>query len=196
MRYHQKKYKTINPISRYLIYRFHAKIKALLSTIHNCDSLLEVGCGEGRVLELLYELFGSSVELYGVDIDNSRLNHAKNNLAQAHVVNASVYALPFENKSQDFVLCTEVLEHLTYPEWALDEIDRVAKGWVILTVPDEPIWRILNMIRGANWRDCGNTPGHINHWSSKEFVQFVSYKMKVVELRSSLPWTLLLAKPV
>ena len=36
-------------------------------------------------------------------------------------------------------------------------------------MPREPLWRGLNMARGAYLKDLGNTPGHVNHWSKRSF---------------------------
>jgi len=48
------------------------------------------------------------------------------------------------------------------------------------------------MARGAYLRDLGNTPGHLNHWSKRSFVQLLSRHGQVVEARSPFPWTMLL----
>ena len=61
----------------------------------------------------------------------------------------------------------EVLEHVPDPERTVSEMARVAKRWVLVSVPREPLWRGLNMARGAYIKDLGNTPGHINHWSKR-----------------------------
>ena len=56
------------------------------------------------------------------------------------------------------------------PERALAEMARVARGYLLVSVPREPLWRALNIARGAYVRDLGNTPGHLNHWSRRAFV--------------------------
>ena len=38
--------------------------------------------------------------------------------------------------------------------------------------------------RGAYWKTLGNTPGHLNHWSSGAFKKLLSQYGEVVELRS------------
>ena len=56
------------------------------------------------------------------------------------------------------------------PEATLAEMARVARRHLLVSVPREPLWRGLNMARGAYLRDLGNTPGHVNHWSKRAFV--------------------------
>ena len=64
----------------------------------------------------------------------------------------------------------------------------------LVSVPREPIWRAVNMARGAYLKDLGNTPGHLNHWSKRGFVQLLSRYGNVVEARSPFPWTMLLVR--
>lgn len=59
----------------------------------------------------------------------------------------------------------------------------------ILSVPNEPIWRIMNMVRGKYIRDFGNTPGHIQHFSMKAFKQMIEgCGLYVVKKSKPLPW--------
>ena len=66
--------------------------------------------------------------------------------------------------------------------------------FLLVSVPREPLWRALNMARGAYLKDLGNTPGHLNHWSKRGFVQLLSRYGNVVEARSPFPWTMLLVR--
>jgi hypothetical protein len=71
---------------------------------------------------------------------------------------------------------------------------RVAGRWLIVSVPREPLWRALNVARGAYLRELGNTPGHLNHWSRGAFVGLLGGYGQVVEIRSPFPWTMLLVR--
>jgi hypothetical protein len=51
------------------------------------------------------------------------------------------------------------------------------------------------MARGKYLLQGGNTPGHIQHWSSRGFVELVSRHFEVVKVRKPLPWTMLLCRP-
>ena len=64
----------------------------------------------------------------------------------------------------DLAAAIEVLEHV--PDRADPGRDGPGdRRHLLVSVPDEPLWRILNVARGAYIRDLGNTPGHVNHWS-------------------------------
>ncbi len=100
--------------------------------------------------------------------------------------------LPFADDEFDMACAIEVLEHVPDPEHTVAEMARVASGHLLVSVPREPLWRGLNMARGAYLRDLGNTPGHVNHWSKRAFVELLSRHGEVVEARSPFPWTMLL----
>ena len=53
---------------------------------------------------------------------------------------------------------------------------------------------MLNMARGEYLRNLGNTPGHIQHWSSASFLELLRKTVKVVEVRKPLPWTMVLCR--
>ena len=88
----------------------------------------------------------------------------------------------------------EVLEHVPDPEHTLAEMARCASGHLLVSVPREPMWRMLNMARGAYLSDLGNTPGHLNHWSKRSFVRMLERYGQVVQARSPFPWTMLLVR--
>jgi hypothetical protein len=71
---------------------------------------------------------------------------------------------------------------------------RVAGRHLLVSVPREPLWRGLNMARGAYLKDLGNTPGHLNHWSKRAFVRLLGQHGEVIEARSPFPWTMVLLR--
>jgi SAM-dependent methyltransferase len=102
--------------------------------------------------------------------------------------------LPFPDESFDLILAIEVLEHLNRPELALAEIARVGCGRVVLSVPQEPLWRIGNLLRCRYWPAWGNTPGHVQHWGSRAFERLVSRHLRVVARWHPPPWTIIVAE--
>ncbi len=184
------KYTSKNPISRYLLNNFFDTLYHLVQPL-NPTSLIDVGCGEGMTLTMLAPLLKNTT-CQAVDLDSNEVADAKRNLPFVDVQVGSAYALPVADESVDLLICTEVLEHLDDPAAALKEFHRATSKYALLSVPREPIWRALNMMRGAYWKELGNTPGHLNHWSSGAFRQFVSPYFRVVDIRKPLPWTILL----
>jgi 2-polyprenyl-3-methyl-5-hydroxy-6-metoxy-1,4-benzoquinol methylase len=182
-----EKYTTRNPVARLLLRRFFADIGRLLGR-QPFDRVVEVGCGEGLLLHYLRRQLEGK-EVFAVDIDARDVRTAAGQSGFARYGIASAYALPFRDGQFDLAICCEVLEHLEEPELALREIGRVSRGCVVLSVPNEPLWRLLNFVRGAYVRDFGNSPGHINHWRPRAFRAMVSRHFRVVETVHPVPWT-------
>jgi 2-polyprenyl-3-methyl-5-hydroxy-6-metoxy-1,4-benzoquinol methylase len=102
--------------------------------------------------------------------------------------------LPFADGEFDVAAAIEVLEHVPDPEHTVAEMARVASGHLLVSVPREPLWRALNVLRGAYVRQWGNTPGHLNHWSKPSFCDFVNAHGRIAAVRSPFPWTMLLVR--
>lgn len=186
------KYKTKNVISKYLVNVFYKKTYYLIKNIE-FNTIADLGCGEGHLFSYL-EFLIKNKKCFALDFDINEVKDAKNNLPFCDVRQGSLYKLPFDDSSFDLVLCTEVLEHLEEPNIAVDEIFRVSKRYVLLSVPNEPLWRLMNVLRFAYLKDLGNTPGHINHWSINSFKKIVLKKFKILKTSYPLPWIIILAE--
>ena len=95
--------------------------------------LLDVGCGEIPY----FEIFESRVQRYvGLERDRIRYRDRPMDLC------GDAIALPFGPETFDTVICNQVLEHLSEPNLAMEEIARVLVpgGYLILTAPH--IWGI------------------------------------------------------
>ncbi|MCU0599052.1 MAG: class I SAM-dependent methyltransferase, partial [Desulfobacterales bacterium] len=104
----------------------------------------------------------------------------------------NIYNLPITTSAYDLVICTEVLEQLNYPDLALSEITRVGNGYYFFSVPNEPLWRLSNLARGAYLAHWGNSPGHLNHWNTDRFIKFLSRYTTILQVKRSYPWILTL----
>jgi len=187
------KYGSRNPIVRRIMFGFESALSDLVAeasprTIH------EIGCGEGiHTLQWAAEEY----DVRGSDFSSKIIGIARENaLAQGMSPDIfktlSIYDLRSGIDSADLLVCCEVLEHLEFPEKALEALREVAESGVILTVPREPLWRALNLMRGKYVANLGNTPGHIQHWSTSGFMRLVSRYFSIDEVRTPIPWTMLL----
>ena len=190
--YKQTKYTSNNRVVQYLN-RVYLRNNTALVKRAGPRRLLDVGCGEGVVLRHL-DRHLRGVDVIGLDVDGTGLRVAQSQNSVS-LVQGSVYDLPFASGSFDLVLCCEVLEHVERPAAAIAELARVSRAGVLLSVPNEPIWRLSNMARGKYLRHFGNTTGHIQHWTRWAFLRLVRNHLDVAELRTWLPfWSMLLAK--
>jgi 2-polyprenyl-3-methyl-5-hydroxy-6-metoxy-1,4-benzoquinol methylase len=188
------KYGSSNPVVKRLMGGFHSTLDELWAKAAPC-SILDVGCGEGVLTAEWAERLGEG-RIVGIDLDDPKLRsewerRRRPNL-EFRVEEAT--SLSFADGEFDLACAIEVLEHVPEPEATLAEMARVASGHLLVSVPREPLWRALNVARGAYWRDLGNTPGHVNHWSRREFVALLSRYGTVEEARSPFPWTMVLVR--
>jgi 2-polyprenyl-3-methyl-5-hydroxy-6-metoxy-1,4-benzoquinol methylase len=188
------KHESKNPLHRYLMRNFYASLVKFAKLSH-AKSVHEVGCGEGYLLRCLRQE-GFSVR--GSDacseiIETARKLNKKAGL-EIEVKAAAVENLSASQDSAELIICCEVLEHLADPRSALRQLKKLSKRHIVLSVPWEPVWSVLNVARLKYLRRLGSTPGHVNRWSRSGFVRFVESELKVVKVQSTFPWTMLLCE--
>lgn len=185
------KYTKANLLSRFLLDRF---FETVIQTVPSgVSSILEVGCGEGFSTKRLSRAL-SGKKFFASDHDENLLDTARKLNPGINITKESLYQLKRDSGSFDIVISLEVFEHLKNPHDAIKEILRVSSRYVLVSVPNEPLWRILNLCRGKYITKLGNTPGHINHWSPEGFKRFVKVYSRVVCKKNPTPWTVLLAE--
>jgi len=188
------KYGSSNPVVRRLMANFERTLDELLARAAP-RSLLDVGCGEG-VLVHRWALAMPDRRLVGIDLEEESIQAgwAERRAANLEYRTMPADELPFATGEFDLATAIEVLEHVPDPERTLAEMARCAERHLLVSVPREPLWRALNLARGAYIGQLGNTPGHLNHWSKRSFARMLSRHGQIVELRSPFPWTMLLVR--
>ena len=188
------KYGSGNPVVRRLMASFERTLDELMEQAEP-SSLLDVGCGEGVLVQRWAQSLPET-RFVGIDLVEESIQAG---WAEHEAPNLEYRTMPAENlpfADDEFGLATaiEVLEHVPDPEHTLAEMARCAERHLLVSVPREPLWRMLNMARGAYIPQLGNTPGHLNHWSKRSFTKLLSRYGQVVEARSPFPWTMLLVR--
>jgi 2-polyprenyl-3-methyl-5-hydroxy-6-metoxy-1,4-benzoquinol methylase len=176
-----------NPIARKMVAGFDRALLTQLG-LWQAGSLHEVGCGEGRLSRMIQTEL--KIKIRASDFSNQLIqeNIRKNDVGISYV-QRSIYDLdPLEDQA-DVVICCEVLEHLDSPDRGIERLGKLKARHYLFSVPNEPIWRLLNVIRGKYLGALGNTPGHLNHWSKSSFTRFLGKNGFMVErYLNPFPW--------
>jgi SAM-dependent methyltransferase len=187
----QAKYTYRNPLLRYANRRFLKTILEMLSLI-SFHSLLDVGSGEGVVLDYINKSF--QTELLGMDLDPNRVEVAQQLDPDGSFFVGDAQALPFEDNSFDIIIMLEVLEHVGNPHLALKEARRVTRNYLLASVPHEPWWRLGNLARLKYLRTFGNTPEHIHHWTLRGFQSLIRPHFSILAIKTPALWSFVLAQ--
>ena len=189
-----RKHTAKNPLQRFLIDKFFDTLVLEAKKIKP-KSVLDVGCGEGFTLEQLRQnKIGQ--ELVGVDFLERAIEIGKKIHPKLLLKPGTIYHIPFKDNSFDLVICTEVLEHLEYPEKALAELQRVTRGTCIISVPLEPWFKIANLLRGKNVSRWGNDIEHIQHWSRGGINALAGKYFSISSIKNPFPWTMVIARKI
>jgi 2-polyprenyl-3-methyl-5-hydroxy-6-metoxy-1,4-benzoquinol methylase len=192
------KYGATNPVVRRLMSSFEESLDELFARADRAGgikSVLDVGCGEG-VLTTRWADRLPDRRIVGIDLPDPKLEadwraSSRDNL---EFRTGRAEQLPFDENEFDVACAIETLEHVADPDRSVAELARVARRYVLASVPREPLWRAINLARGAYVRQLGNTPGHLNHWSRASFERLLARHGEVAEVRSPLPWTMVLLR--
>jgi SAM-dependent methyltransferase len=146
------------------------------------SSLIDVGCGAGRHS---FEAFRRGADVVAFDQDVAELNNVDAILqamqeqgeapasAKAEAVKGDALDLPYDDGTFDFVIASEILEHVPQDEEAIDELIRVLKpgGRLAVTVPrwlPEKVCWVLSDEYHAN------EGGHIRIYRADELLEKVA----------------------
>lgn len=133
------------------------RVEVTLSLIPDgCASVLDVGCGDGRITNRI-----RAANVMGVDVQADGLKRV-----QVPTRVASAVDLPFADRAFDVVVCCEVLEHLEdhVLARALGELARVARVGLVITTPH----REDLLLGSSRCNACGhrfNLSGHVQSFT-------------------------------
>lgn len=184
------KYAAPNPAARALVRRWRGALRDLVAGAHPA-SVLDLGCGEGK-LTAEWAAALPAARVLGVDVADVAGVPAAHNLEFGVIAPAP--PLPFADDAFELVAAVESLEHMEDPEGALAEMARCGRRHLLVSVPREPLWRALNLLRGAYVGRLGDTPGHRHHFSARRLRSLLGVHGTVVETRAPLPWTVALVR--
>lgn len=136
--------------------------------------VLDAGASDGMFLTLLGVRRGAGVNILPACVEKIRA-------AGYHAYQSDVEKMPVPDKSFDFVICTETLEHVLNPIRALNELVRVCRKKIFITIP----WlaRTRLNVRPAGWPQ---TESHIFEFSRADFWKLVTFSEAAIAYEDRL----------
>ena len=115
-----------------------ADLQAIAEIVPNNSKVLDIGCGEGALLEWLAQY--KSVEARGIEIDQEDVHKAMQaglSVIQGDVNTDLSY---YPDDAYDYVILSQALQALKDPSHVLNEMLRIGKR-AIISVPNFGHWR-------------------------------------------------------
>lgn len=189
-----KKYSTKNPVVVHLLERWTRRLVGVLAPylVDGCV-IVDVGVGEGLALE---RVVGTSRPVIGVEYRLDKVMLAAERLPALSGVVADAGMVPLPDGSVDVATTIEVLEHLTEPHRAAEELARICRddGVLIVSVPWEPFFRLGNLGRGKNVARLGNDPEHVQQFTRRRLRGLLGRSFADVEVHYAFPWLIAVAR--
>lgn len=114
----------------------------------NIDNVLDVGCSN-NYMKILHK------NTTGIDIQGN----------PDIKIDLEKEPIPFDENSFDCVVCLDVLEHLDNLHGVLDQLIKIAKRFIVLSLPNELRWlHLLRYSYKTNDRDFGLNSRNRHKW--------------------------------
>ncbi len=144
------------------------------------DSILDVGCDQAYLKSFLNQIKSNQIKYIGVD------KMGKPDV----IIDLEKSPLPFQDKEFDFVCCLDVLEHLNNAYEVFDELVRVSRKFILLSLPNnfylvDRIRIMCGMMPNDKYGLPSNPPEDRHKWffNLNNAAKFISYRSKINRFR-------------
>lgn len=192
----RQKHLSKNLILQSLLRKFNHDVANIASSCHP-KQILDVGCGEGFTTYEIAKVLPNA-NITAIDIDDSKLEFARQYKKSQDItyMKGDIYDLSMFSKHADLIICTEVLEHLNNYTSALANLALASKKYIMISVPNEPWFRMANALRFKYISRFGNSPQHVNNWTKKGFLYLLSSHFKIIQYKTSSFWNIALVQQI
>lgn len=186
-----RKYTTGNPVVQRLIGRWASQLRSEIAALAPPGTTLaDIGVGEGLALERIRP---EGTTVIGIEYRNDKIRCARDLIDGLQAVVGDAGMLPLRDDAVPLTLCIEVLEHLTDPGPAVEELARVAQRGCVVSVPWEPWFRLGNFARGKNVGRFGNDPEHLQFFTRGRLEKLLGRYFASVLVKPVFPWLVAIA---
>ena len=152
------------------------EFKIIADNIENNTRVLDVGCGDGVLIEYLKK--EKNIDVRGLEISKDKVQICISKGLTVIEGNAEIDLKQFPNHSFDYVVLSQTLQAFLNPEKVINELLRVGKR-AIVTIPNFGFWKVrLHLlfkgtmpVTKALSYEWYNTP-NLHMCTIKDFVRF------------------------
>jgi methionine biosynthesis protein MetW len=152
------------------------EFKIIADNIENNTRVLDVGCGDGVLIEYLKQ--EKNIDVRGLEISKDKVQICISKGLTVIEGNAEIDLKQFPNNSFDYVVLSQTLQAFLNPEIVINELLRVGKR-AIVTIPNFGFWKVrLHLlfkgtmpVTKALPDEWYNTP-NLHMCTIKDFVKF------------------------
>lgn len=182
------KFSSTNPLVRFVMKRYLSRLYDLLDR-GKTRKVLEVGCGEGEIVSRIVQKYEPE-KYFGYDIDEEYIHQLQKQYPEHTFGVENLEDFVFDTPV-DVAICVEVLEHIKDYPAALESLSNLPASRFVISVPNEPFFRLANIARFHYLSRLGNTPGHVNNFSLLRIRRLVqnAFPKKRVRVFSCWIWS-------
>lgn len=163
------------------------KDEIILKNLSKSDQVIyDIGCGEGILLEKLCQS-NTNCQVVGIDYMEENISICKKH--NLPVRQGDIYNLDIKDNSADIIFLIEVIEHLTRPEAALQELYRILKpgGKLVILFPHDSVFFLARLLF-LRFTDLKMDPGHVKKWKHNEINRYLKNLSFQPVKNSSIPF--------
>lgn len=151
------------------------RVRAIAEVMLEGASVLDVGCGDGAILQHLIE--NKAVDAHGVDISERAVAHCR---AQGFDVRLADVTQPEALDAlaeYDYIILSEIIEHIPKPEDLLGGLRGHVRRAFIISVPNTGyVWHRLRLLLGRFPLQWLAHPGeHLRFWTHVDFLWWADW---------------------
>ena len=120
-------------------------IISAIKKIFDPVKILDVGCGTGS---FVHYAINAGLDCTGIDYSQWCIDHPYKK-AKGHIFKADALELPFEDSEFDFILCTDMMEHIFWEnvQDTINEIYRVCTDTIFFNIAcsrdNDPVYKLI-----------------------------------------------------
>lgn len=145
-----------------------AAILKQLGRFKKSGRLLDVGCSTGFLLD---EARKKGWDVYGVDLSEWAVRHAREKLGLQNVLQGTLKKASYPSNYFDVIVLKDSIEHLTDPKGTLVEMRRILKpdGMICINTPD--VGSLISRILKAKW--WGVKQAHLYYFDKRSLYRML-----------------------